>query len=343
MIKIYKSQTEHIMTNNKHLILALSLVLISGCSKKAEESSADSTAAVEAVVHDSTAQDATAKEAADQVAVEAESPNTTPVTEQKPEIILPTVVSDAEKARRMVREAHVNFTAKDVVKTALEIDKLTFQAGGFIEQKNISFDVLDTQTQKIGDGKIRVFEKVDPHAEIIVRVPSEKAALYVNQLLPLMFFLNQQQYSAKRFELKLLEEKMTQSQTLPSDTKRVELNEISRLTQLEVQDRVRFSTISITIKQPAMVRESLDVDVDTLARLNGDGFWKRAWDGVQIGWQFVLDLLLILIMIWPLYLIVIMGVLLFKLFKPLLNKIFNDSTPSEDQRKKDQQNSSSDE
>lgn len=310
--------------NNKHLILALSLVLISGCAKKAEEAAESASAQDSQVVAQDAVQAADASEKSNEQAAE-NTVDTTPVTEQKPETILSADVSQAEKARRMVREAQVNFTAKDVVKTALEIDKLTFQAGGFIEQKNISFDVLDKQTQKIGDGKIRVFEKVDPHAEIIVRVPSDKAAVYVNQLLPLMYFLNQQQYSAKRFELKLLEEKMAQTQTVPGDTKQSQLNEISRLTQLEVQDRVRFSTISITIKQPAMVRESLDVDVDAVARLNGDGFWKRAWEGVQYGWQFILDLLVILVTIWPLYLLIMVGCIIYRVTKPLLNKLFNDS------------------
>ncbi|ATZ63963.1 MULTISPECIES: DUF4349 domain-containing protein [Acinetobacter] len=321
--------------NNKHLILALSLVLISGCAKKAEEAAESASAQDSQVVAQDAVQAADASEKSNEQAAE-NTVDTTPVTEQKPETILSTDVSQAEKARRMVREAQVNFTAKDVVKTALEIDKLTFQAGGFIEQKNISFDVLDKQTQKIGDGKIRVFEKVDPHAEIIVRVPSDKAAVYVNQLLPLMYFLNQQQYSAKRFELKLLEEKMAQTQTVPSDTKQSQLNEISRLTQLEVQDRVRFSTISITIKQPAMVRESLDVDVDAVARLNGDGFWKRAWEGVQYGWQFILDLLVILVTIWPLYLLIMVGCIIYRVTKPLLNKLFNDSLatkPIKDEKK----------
>lgn len=321
--------------NNKHLILALSLVLISGCAKKAEEAAESASAQDSQVVAQDAVQAADASEKSNEQAAE-NTVDTTPVTEQKPQTILSTEVSQAEKARRMVREAQVNFTAKDVVKTALEIDKLTFQAGGFIEQKNISFDVLDKQTQKIGDGKIRVFEKVDPHAEIIVRVPSDKAAVYVNQLLPLMYFLNQQQYSAKRFELKLLEEKMAQTQTVPGDTKQSQLNEISRLTQLEVQDRVRFSNISITIKQPAMVRESLDVDVDAVARLNGDGFWKRAWEGVQYGWQFILDLLVILVTIWPLYLLIMVGCIIYRVTKPLLNKLFNDSLatkPIKDEKK----------
>ena len=308
------------MINNKLFILILSLVLLSGCSKKHEEAAADSSSSSQNTqVVEQTATETVTK--VEEQTVEP-SPDTMPVTEQKPEIILTTEASQAEKARRMVREAQVDFTAKDVVKTALEIDKLTFQAGGFIEQKNISFDVLDTQTQKIADGKIRVFEKVNPHAELIVRVPSDKAALYVNQLLPLMYFLNQQQYSAKRFELKLLEEKMTQTQTIPNGTKQSQFNEIARLTQLEVQNRVRFSTISIAVKQPAMVRESLDVDVDSVARLNGDGFWKRAWSGIQYGWQFILDLLVILITIWPLYVLVILGFIFYRMIKAVINKFF---------------------
>ena len=121
--------------NNKHLILALSLVLLSGCAKKSEQAAESSASAQDAqVVAQDAAQAADAAEKSTEQAAE-NSVDTTPVTEQKPETILSTDVSQAEKARRMVREAQVNFTAKDVVKTALEIDKLTFQAGGFIEQK----------------------------------------------------------------------------------------------------------------------------------------------------------------------------------------------------------------
>jgi len=117
----------------------------------------------------------------------------------------------------------------------------------------------------------------------------------VNQLLPLMYFLNQQQYSAKRYELRLLEDKISQTQTVPSDTRNAQMNEIARLTRMEVQDRVRYSTITLAISQPTLVRERIDIDVDAVARLNGDSFWKRAWNGIQYGWRFVLDLLVIMI------------------------------------------------
>lgn len=222
----------------------------------------------------------------------------------------------------MVREANVHFESKDVVKTALEIEKLSLESGGFLEQKNIDFVVRESTSHPIADGKIRIFEKVEPQAEMIVRIPSEKAAHFVNQLLPLMHFLNRQQYSAKRYELKLLEEKIGQTQAIPNNVASAQMSEISRLTRLEVQDRVRYSTIVIAFTQPTTVREHQDINLDAVAQLNGDSFWQRAWYGIQQGWQFVLSLVVMLITIWPLYLILLIGFSAYRGLKPYWNKWF---------------------
>lgn len=299
---------------NKYLIAMFTVILISGCSKKTEEMATEASA------------DAQPAQVSTQQAQAAEStsnePSTTPATTQKPETILNEQVNPAEASRKMVREANVSFESKDVVKTALEIEKLTLSLGGFIEQKNIDFVVQESQSYPIADGKIKIFEKVNPQAEMIIRVPSEKAAHFVNQLLPLMHFLNHQQYSAKRYELKLLEEKMSQTQVVPDHVAAAQVNEISRLTRLEVQDRVRYSTIVIGFTQPATVREHIDINLDAIAQLNGDSFWQRAWYGIQKGWQFVLSLLVVLITIWPLYLIIIIGLIAYRVMKPYLQKWF---------------------
>lgn len=295
--------------NNKFLAALLCAVVLAGCAKKNEEMATEAESAVAA--------DAVSTDAVET----ANDANTTPVTEQKPDVILNTEVNPAEAARRMVREANVNFTAQDVVKATLAVEKIAIDAGGFIEQKNIDFNVVDTEKQSIAEGKIKVFEKIDPLAVMVLRVPSERAAGVVNQLLPLMFFLNQQQYSAKRYELKLLEEKIAQTQSVPSDTRNSQLNAISRLTQMEIQDRVRYSTISLAINQPTLVRERIDIDVAAVARLNGDSFWKRAWNGIQYGWQFVLDLMVLLITIWPLYILALLLYVLYRICQPWINKL----------------------
>ena len=252
---------------------------------------------------------------------ESSQQNIAPLKEDKPKTILSDVVNTNESARKMVREANVTFTTKEIVKTALAIDKMTFEVGGFVEQKDIDFRVDQQRSQDIADGKIKVFEKVQPNAVMTVRVPSERAASYVNQLLPLMTFLNEQQYSAKRYELKLLEEKIAQSQIVPNSTKNTQLEEINRLTQMEVQDRVRYSTIKIYMNQPAFVREHLDVDLSKVAQKNDDSFWVKAWGGIVDGWYFILDMVIILIKIWPLYLIMLISFFVFRLCKPLFDRI----------------------
>lgn len=299
--------------NQNFLIALICAVILTGCSKKTEESPESASADSVAVAADSAQVEPVA------ASVDHQS-NTTPVTEQKPDIILNAQVNAAEATRRMVREANIHFTAQDVIKTTLAVEKIALEAGGFIEQKNIDFNVVDVRSQKIADGKIKVFEKINPLADMIIRVPSERAAGVVNQLLPLMFFLNQQQYSAKRYELRLLEDNISQTQYVPSDTRNAQLSEIARLTRMEVQDRVRYSTIRLSIDQPTLVRERIDVDVDAVARLNGDSFWKRGWNGIQYGWQFVLDLLIVLITIWPLYLVIIIVFIIYRLFKMLIGK-----------------------
>ncbi len=83
--------------NNKHLILALSLVLLSGCAKKSEQAAESSASAQDAqVVAQDAAQAADAAEKSAEQATE-NSVDTIPVTEQKPETILSTDVSQAEK------------------------------------------------------------------------------------------------------------------------------------------------------------------------------------------------------------------------------------------------------
>lgn len=296
----------------KIITLLTCSVLLTSCSKKMEESPYDSANEQQVVVDQSV----------DKEKMNSESPekNEVPLKEDKPQAILRNETNENESIRKMVREANVNFTTKDIVKTALSIDKMTFEAGGFVEQKDIDFRVVDKKSKNIADGKIQIFEKVDPIAVMIVRVPSERAAAFVNQLLPLMFFLDQQQYSAKRYELKLLEEKIAQTQTVPISTKNTQIDEISKLTKLEVEDRVRYSTIKIYMTQPTMIRERLDTNIDTIARLNSDGFWKRSWTGVVAGWLFVLDFIVILLTIWPLYIILTTIYLLYRVISPILNK-----------------------
>ena len=75
--------------------------------------------------------------------------------------------------------------------------------------------------------------------------------------------------------------------------------------------------------QPTMIRERLDTNIDAVARLNSDGFWQRAWTGIIAGWQVVLDFIVIVVTIWPLYILLSIMYLLYRFITPILNKKIN--------------------
>ena len=73
-------------------------------------------------------------------------------------------------ARRIVREAKVDFIARDVIAVGLEVGKLALSAGGFIEQKDIQFESLERKVKDLGKGKLWVYEKVCSYVQMTVRV-----------------------------------------------------------------------------------------------------------------------------------------------------------------------------
>ncbi|UOO88476.1 DUF4349 domain-containing protein [Vitreoscilla massiliensis] len=268
-------------------------------------------------------------------APESESePAVATVEQNRPAAIIGQTNNPVEATRRMVREAKVDFTAKDVIAAGLEVEKLAQNAGGFIEQKDIQFESLERRVHDLGKGKLRVYEKVRPYAQMTVRVLSAQAAEFMNQLLPLMQFMNQQQYHAKRYELQLLHEKMAQVQIVPADAPVKQQNDISHLLQLEVQDRLAYSTIVITMQQNNLIREYDDVDVGAAVPVVETTFGEQALQALQWGWNGVLNVVVVLLAVWPLWVLLLVGVWTYRRVRKLCAKrrVLRNTNPANPQQ-----------
>ena len=282
--------------------------MLVACGKAPEQAAeqAETTEAAPAVTEMPVAKSMDSAAAAPEAKSESEQAVET-VEQNRPAAIIGETNNPVEATRRMVREAKVDFTAKDVIAAGLEVEKLALNAGGFIEQKDIQFESLERRVNDLGKGKLRVYEKVRPYAQMTVRVPSAQAAEFMNQLLPLMQFMNQQQYRAKRYELQLLHEKMAQVHSVPADAPVKQQNDISHLLQLEVQDRLAYSTIVITMQQNNLIREYDDVDVGAVVPVVESSFGEWALQAVQYGWGGVLNVVVLVLAVWPLWLLLLLG------------------------------------
>lgn len=233
-----------------------------------------------------------------------------------PNVLLSDTVNPLEKSRQLVKTAGINFEVKDVYQTALQLEQLSVEFGGFVEQKDIQKQIEDQFSRSNRDGTLTIFSKLRPHASMIVRIPNDQTQRFVNSLPKLMLFLNEQRYEAKRLQLKLLQEKLAQQNnaaaTGQSKTADRLSAEIADLTQQEVQDRLSYSTIQLEFNQAAILRQTQDIQLDQVARQQSH-FFVRIWHAMQRGASGFLDVIVMAVLFWPLWLIgLISAVLIWK-------------------------------
>ena len=119
-----------------------------------------------------------------------------------------------------------------------------------------------------------------------------------------MLNFNNQSYEAKRYELKLLEEKLNTANQSPSTSNTVN-NQLQQLTQLEVKDRLTYSTIRIEYFQQAQVRKTQDLNIHRIAHLDSEPLMTRIADAFKIGLSYFKETILWLIQFWAFFLVIV--------------------------------------
>lgn len=260
------------------LILGSSLV---ACSKHPDHAANEAAVATESVALDSEAvQENAAK---------------------NPEQLVSQQQNALEQNRQLVKSAQLQFEVKDVLKTTSALEQQLSQYKGYIEEKQINYQVSDRSERDRIDGSVDIYEKITPTVQLTVRIPNEQVTLFLNQLLPLMLNFNSQSYEAKRYELKLLEEKLNTANQSNSASNAVN-NQLQQLTNLEVKDRLAYSTIRIEFFQQAQVRKTRDLNINRIATLDSDPLLSRIWEAIKVGLYGLRETIIWLVMLWPLYL-----------------------------------------
>ncbi|MDH0563998.1 DUF4349 domain-containing protein [Acinetobacter courvalinii] len=262
------------------LILGGSLV---ACSKHPDQAANEAAVATETAAADSQAiQDNAAK---------------------NPEQLVSQQQNALEQNRQLVKSAQLQFEVKDVLKTTSALEQQLSQYQGYIEEKQINYQVSDRSERDRIDGSVDIYEKITPTVQLTVRVPNQQVTPFLNQLLPLMLNFNSQSYEAKRYELKLLEEKLNTANQSNSASNAVN-NQLQQLTSLEVKDRLAYSTIRLEFFQQAQVRKTRDLNINRIATLDSDPLLSRIWEAIKIGLYGLRETIIWLVMLWPLYLVI---------------------------------------
>ena len=297
------------------------LLLAASCSRHERAADADATAESAPAMGEAAA-DAAAAAPQNREAPMLQGPGVDPSQ------VASDVATQVDPQRRFIRTAQAQFQVKDVYRTALAIEDEVASQGGFVVDNEISSQVQRVLSRPLAPGKRLELTEYSLQGQLTVRVPSERTQAFLRAVAAQMEFLDRRSFSARDAQFDLLRQQLASQRAqdeqrelgdavqaggkLADRTDAIQSRGAARATrdealiaQKEFEDRVAFSTITLSLRQDAQVRRAERVDVDAVFRDNGPGFFSRLGESLSVGWRAALDIVIALAALWPLWLMVV--------------------------------------
>lgn len=239
--------------------------------------------------------------------------------------------------RKFIRTARAQFRVADVYRSALAIEDVAAAQGGFVIRNDISAQTGAVQRRPKGEGKLLELAEYTVRGEVSVRVPSDKTQDFLRAIVGQMEFLDSRNFEAMDAQFQLLRQQLayrrgqeTQQELGAATAQGGKLGhkadaiaaradaKLARdealIAQKEFEDRVAFSTITLSLYQAPRIRRTELTDVEAVFEQNSPGFFARLGSSLSVGWHGALNVLIEFAKLWPLWLAAIMALLGYRRF-----------------------------
>jgi Domain of unknown function (DUF4349) len=237
--------------------------------------------------------------------------------------------------RKFIRNAQAQFRVKDVYRSALAIEDVAAAQGGFVVNNNIYAQTINTQRRSAGDGMLIELAEYTVRGDISVRVPSDNTQAFLRAIANQMEFLDQRSFTAADAQFQILRQQLAfqreqdaqrqigqavqQGGRILDKVDAISAQSGAKLQrdealiqQKEFEDKVEFSTISLSLYQLSKIRKTELPDVEAIFRDNSPSFFSRLGDSLRVGWYGVLDVFVALMRAWPVWLLLIAAFVAFR-------------------------------
>jgi len=245
-------------------------------------------------------------------------------------------------SKKFIKTADLQFKVKNVEKVTNTIETLTLKLDGYIQQSQIKSNYVSARDIEISqDTVMKVMEYfVDNH--MIIRIPSLYFDSVLNELSKLHIYLDWRNVKTEdvstiflrnklKGEKRTEYEKRIQKASVQGNRKLDDIVEAERtasdladiaidkkIENYELQDRIDFSTIVLSFYQANTIHKEL-VQNTTLSQYQ-QSFWQKAWNAIRTGWNVILDILIGLLYLWPLYILIFVVYYIVKVLRKRFNK-----------------------
>ena len=250
--------------------------------------------------------------------------------------------------KKLLVTASVTFKAEDVIKSSAAIETLAYQQGGYVASKTISNRERDSRFFVEGDKSITVIS-YDREAEMVVRIPKAHVNKFLTQLQQQVTFLTEQSFTAQDVTLDIYREQLASNlnSELASELNKQRLEsrdgadqssnveaitatytarqqqEYAQLEQMNIADRVKYSTITLSFTQPDISYKETMQNLDLIIKAERPSFGSQVSEAFKQGWDILRDVTITLIKSW--WLIVLAGIfyVLYRMIKTVYRRVFS--------------------
>lgn len=241
------------------------------------------------------------------------------------------VLSDT--SRRFIRTADLRFRTPDVINTTFGIETLVERWDGYVANTTLKTNIDHRYSTPISEDRLLETTKFTVLNRMTIRVPSANLDTTLKSLIRYVDLLDHRTVTATDVKLMLLSNRMTQNRiakhekrvmvaideqgrkldkTVAAEDKlvdRQEQGDQAMISNLELMDRIAFSTITLEFYQRQSTRHDLLPNEQNIDRYE-PGFIAKLKEALITGWEILVEFVLLIARSWSLLALAIAGVLL---------------------------------
>ncbi|MBP4137495.1 DUF4349 domain-containing protein [Flavobacterium geliluteum] len=244
-------------------------------------------------------------------------------------------VEKKDSKQKFIRTADIKFKVKNVAKSTYAIENVVHKFGGFVTYTNLQSTINDEIKTKISQDSTLETLKYSVENNITIRVPNTQLDTVIKSIAKQIDFLDFRVIKADDVSLKLLSNQLSQKRSVVTakrvekaiDTKgkkikdimeaentlaiQKEENDTRKITDLEMQDQINFSTVTLQLYQKETIKQEI-----TASEKDSDAYKPNLGiqiiDALKSGWYILETILVALVHLWPFLLLGFGGFFLYK-------------------------------
>jgi len=245
--------------------------------------------------------------------------------EKKAEPVWDSAFIKRNSNRKLIKTANLNFKVKNVENATQQIEQVTSCFGGFILSSSIKNNIYTYDEYRVSKDSMMVVGVNKIENNITLRVPEfylDSALFYIGKT---WIKLDERTINAEDVTIQILSnelraklyQKTATNINKAADKNQNKLNDVvdaeqtaanylentitKKIENLELQDKIDYSTITLSIYQDKVLYKEMIANVDT--EQYAQSFGRELVDSLAFGWKIFKAFLLFLVKCWSLILI----------------------------------------